>query len=320
MKRLLALIPIALLLAGCQTNDLCEYAPGLPWCPAVTNAPDPIPDPEPDPPPVHTGKVRYCWLRDKNASWRYYDRLLFSANERMKEMNLGGEAVPYEVYVAEIDKLRAEGFTGHIIFTYNIKDGVAFGGKTDIYQNGMGSPVDEAKLSALLRKIDYAARYMTIMLCPMPDDGGFDYDNMPRILGHYKVFVERIVSRYADNPARAPHGVVIMQSLEPEEYWNQGQFNQVGAYLNTLTDVEINAHGTKMHYQWAQSASWCDVINLQLDWRKSVSDLIKDVEKVIRSTDKPLDVLEATRGNATSSHRLGLRAELDKMDRVKGTP
>lgn len=297
IQSLAAVLLGLLLFGGCAT--LCEQYPDLPWCGDGPELP---------------ARYRVMWLRDYGAAWRAEQR----------EMNLSGEAVSMDQYKAEIHGLLNAGMNTHLVFTYNLKDGTAFGGKTDIYHNGFASEVDEAKLSALLEKLDYAAQHMTLCLCPMPDDGGFDYDNMSAVRRHYEVFVERIVNRYADNRKLAPYGVKIMFALEPEEYWNQSQFNEIGAYLRTLTDVEINCHGTKGHYQWAHQAAWCDVINLQLDYRHDPGEIVHEAETVMHATTKPLYVWEVTRGGADDSHRLNVRAGLEALDpeakRIKGTP
>jgi len=273
--------------------------------------PDPEPQPEPDPVPGPTPgtKLRCMWLRDKNASWR--------------EMNLLGNKISLAQYKAEIDALVAGGINTHLVFVFNAKDGVAFGGPTNFYSGGFAGAVNDGVILDMRKKLAYAKDSgLALWLCPVPDDGGLPYDDMAKMRTHFSLCVSNF-----DDMANG-----WMLALEPEEYWSKradgteikhmtrGQTLDMCAYLRTLTDRPIGIHGTSRAYDRAQAAPGCTHIIYQDKTSDSVSTILKRIKTGLSKTTKPWLCWECTRGNATDAHRLGLRAELDKMDRVQGTP
>ena len=272
------------------------------------NKPEPIPDPVPDPVPDPTPQpepgehLRVMWLKDKNASWR--------------EMNLTGNKISFDQFKAEMDTLKATGFNATLLFVSNYKDGVAFGGPTNIYTNEFAGAVDPDKHKELVRRLDYAASIgLHVCICLVADDGGYPYTDTAKMCQHATVMLNALAGHYDS----------VMAWLEPEE--NCGGYTRFESFVNHVaskTDKPVGVHGTTGKYEWAERIAGCDFIILQGWYKDSPANNVSRVKSIMGKTKKPIYVWEATRGNAKDSHRLNLRAGLVALDpdakRIKGTP
>jgi hypothetical protein len=76
--------------------------------------------------------------------------------------------------------------------------------------------------------------------------------------------------------------------LELNEYWDFDKVNQLGRYLDGITEKKIAVHQTGGRWDYCKKSDWCDYMILQYGFGKDASSISEMTKKIIKDLGKPV--------------------------------
>jgi len=183
-----------------------------------------------------------------------------------------------------LNKIRSRGYTHFYVYAYNEHDYNA--PSFNYYSNPAG-------FKQILQEIKNAGLTPVVWLVP---------DDAPVMANRSSSDIKSMFNNLIPQINEMVGSYVL--GLELDEYWNSGMVNDLGSYLNTITDRPIAVHQTPGRYDYC-GFGWCDYMIFQYGFGKSADYIANKTKEVINSLGKPVVAGEYSLNNEATSIQLG---------------